>query len=641
MAAIDTNLLLLGTTAVLWTGAGAGCLHASAGHSARRSTGIGLLVGAALLAFDGVTRSSGGLPLAGLALVAFAGLTTIGARLNGLAAAAVAAAVMFALHWAHVAAPVQTVVAWPQPWRPLDLAVAATLGWITWRGRRDASLPNDAQLLTGATAAGLAAAAFAGRYADAIAAGGMLVGALPMVFSAARQHTVAWCGSLATAFAVTLTTSLRATALHHGEATRLAGLDDPLLLLAALQTALGAALWLACTDRDRTQQEMPSKAAATETVTATTTTEVAAVTTPTEVADVEATADSGSSLVPARIVRELRTPLTNLVAAVDLAIAGNDRKAVDRLSEQLQAYAQQMTAAMGDFAELEHLLRGEIELAEDVFDLPQLLQNCVNDVAPAATEHDILLRLDVEPSAPRWIQGDPARVRQLVTRTIQLAVQTATIGPVDISVSADDESLHVVLLNHHATNTAPDSLGTLFATELARAMDGKLEHQLRASSGSQLHLTLPKRIAPDWEIELIEHDAETSQPSQDLPAAVQGTVLLITDNADHRKLLARLLGRFGAEVVTADSGTLGRHLITDSPCDLVLLDMQLHSEDPLAIVRGMRTEGSELPVLAISAESSPNELERMLAAGCNGHIQKPIDSELLHRALTMHLAPAN
>ncbi|MCB9879065.1 MAG: response regulator [Planctomycetes bacterium] len=641
MAALDTNLLLLGTSSIVWAGAGAGCLRGP-GDGDRRLLGVGMLVGAAAQCVDGLTTPGAGLPLAGLALAVFVGLATLGVAVRGMTAATVAASTLFLLHWAHAASPHQAVLSWQWlgAWRPLDLTVAVALAWITRRGRQRGSLSTDAQLLAGATAGGLALAAFGGRFAEALAVGGMLVGALPLLFAAARRETVSWCASTAVALAVTLTATLRAVALQRGHSPQLAGLDDPLLVLAVMQIALGAALWFAYAPAASATANADEPIAPRATA-APGLAPHDAVEPHTVPATVEASPHAAVGLVPTTIVRELRTPLTNLVAAVDLAITDQDRRALDNLTDQLQTYAQQMTTAIADIGELEHLLRGELELAEDVFDLPQLLHNCLTEVTPTAEQNDLTVRLDVASTTPRWVQSDPARVRQLLTRTMQLALHAARIGPLDISVSADADTLHVVLLNQHASNAAPDGLGTLFVTELARAMGGKLEHQLRTSSGSQLHLSLPKQIAPEWEVELIEQDAEASLPRAEPAAGVHGTVLLITDNADHRKLLARMLGRFGAEVVTADSGLLGRHLMSDTHYDLVLLDMQIHGEDPLTIVRGIRADGGETPMLAVSSDCSAGELERILAAGCNGHLAKPVDGDLLRRALMLHLAPAN
>ena len=118
---------------------------------------------------------------------------------------------------------------------------------------------------------------------------------------------------------------------------------------------------------------------------------------------------------------------------------------------------------------------------------------------------------------------------------------------------------------------------------------------------------------------------------------LNGKVLLVDDSPDHLLLVGRMLSRAGAQVSTANSGELALHLLAGTPFDLVLLDMQLPGIDGFTTVQRLRERGVTTPVLALTADNTPANVERCLAAGCNGHLGKPVDFGLLRRSLAMHL----
>jgi CheY-like chemotaxis protein len=102
----------------------------------------------------------------------------------------------------------------------------------------------------------------------------------------------------------------------------------------------------------------------------------------------------------------------------------------------------------------------------------------------------------------------------------------------------------------------------------------------------------------------------------------------------------RRCSRAGAEVTTAENGEVALHLLASTPFDLVLLDMQMPGKDGYTTVAELRASGASTPVLALTADTTPADVERCLAAGCNGHLAKPVAEDVLGQALAMHLHAA-
>ena len=119
-------------------------------------------------------------------------------------------------------------------------------------------------------------------------------------------------------------------------------------------------------------------------------------------------------------------------------------------------------------------------------------------------------------------------------------------------------------------------------------------------------------------------------------------ILLIEDNAQNRYLLTFLLVSQGHSVVSAEDGPAGLRCAAQQPFDLVLLDIQLPGMDGYAVGRWV----GELPgaargaLVAVTSYAMSGDRERVLAAGCSGYLEKPIDPDGFTGLISTYLPPA-
>jgi CheY-like chemotaxis protein len=576
--------------AVAWGTVGGSLLRSPRGQRPNDPLlGTGLLVGAALTAMDSTLAGRAGLPLAGIALLATAALalgsrsSRVATSLVGLSLVGFGAALLFLLHWAHTAFGWQPALELGTRLYPLDLAVALSLAWLGFRG---AAHDTETRFLVLTTAAGLAATSASWTYGSLAAAFAQLLAIVPLLVRGLRSDLAALSVATATAAAVGFTCALRATAEQAGRGLRVAGLDDPLAVVAIVFAVFGAALLRAYRTPDDAVAA-PSPAAPQTPAPAPPPgphlalpehdlAVAAAVELPTTP---EPAAGGRSRLLTVQdVVRDLRDPVTNIVAAGNLLLGDADTSRLRALHD----YGQQLMTALSDIDDFEQLLR----------------------------------------------------------RLLQLVARLATAGVIDIAAHAD-EKLHVVVLHRDGPLPCPDqSLALSFCHQLALLLGGELQARVLGDAGLEFHLSLPHHPAPQWEVALVEQDRGTSAAAPADTARVQGKVLLVEDSRDHQLLVGKLLGRLGVEPTVADQGHVALHLLGSETYDLILMDLQLPDLDGCTTVRMLRDRGITTPVVALTADTSPADVERALAAGCNGHLGKPIDVRELGSVVAMHLRPA-
>ncbi len=116
-------------------------------------------------------------------------------------------------------------------------------------------------------------------------------------------------------------------------------------------------------------------------------------------------------------------------------------------------------------------------------------------------------------------------------------------------------------------------------------------------------------------------------------------VLAVDDNDLNREIATELLQAVGIHVTLAQDGQQALYRLADTPCDLVLMDMQMPVMDGLQATRAIRNDPRwrALPVLAMTANAMASDRQRCLDAGMNSHIAKPINPAELYAQLLQWL----
>jgi CheY-like chemotaxis protein len=117
------------------------------------------------------------------------------------------------------------------------------------------------------------------------------------------------------------------------------------------------------------------------------------------------------------------------------------------------------------------------------------------------------------------------------------------------------------------------------------------------------------------------------------------TVLIIEDNKDNLKIVTYALQRAGYTVISAESGEEGFALAVKERPFFILMDINLPGMDGLETTKRIRSSEIDgtIPIIAITSYAMTGDRERILAAGCNGYFEKPIDPitivEQIHKIL--------
>ena len=107
------------------------------------------------------------------------------------------------------------------------------------------------------------------------------------------------------------------------------------------------------------------------------------------------------------------------------------------------------------------------------------------------------------------------------------------------------------------------------------------------------------------------------------------TALVIEDNPDNMVLITRFLEKFGYRTLQAVTGMEGFEMALQKRPDFIILDIQLPDIEGTEVLRKIRSSeiGTNTPIIAMTSYAMSGDREKLLSAGCDGYIEKPIDPE--------------
>ncbi|MFC3078408.1 response regulator [Phenylobacterium terrae] len=308
---------------------------------------------------------------------------------------------------------------------------------------------------------------------------------------------------------------------------------------------------------------------------------------------------------------------------------------------------QAMRTLLADLLDLSRLEAGRLTVGAAAFDLRSLLAATVRDWRPEARRKGLAFGLTGGAQAPRWVVGDPVRIRQILDTLMANALKFTTAGSVTLTVGAEpradgriDLTLAVLdsgpgmtsdqfaaLFNAYdrrepAARRAGPGLSRHLARALARLMGGELTASSAPGLGAAFSLKLPLALADGGEGEI-----DTARGLR---------VLVVDDHAVYRQAFSLILATVCREVVCAQDGIEALDLLAAEPFDLVLLDLAMPRLGGLPATRRLRASsslGRDVAVIALTASDSEDDRAACLAAGMNGFVSKPVDARELLAAI--------
>lgn len=368
----------------------------------------------------------------------------------------------------------------------------------------------------------------------------------------------------------------------------------------------------------------------------------------------------------AHISHEMRTPLTTLLAWLDLARAQSSTPEQQDLLVKSMDAGQLLLGIINDLLDLSRLEQGSLKLRHQPFNIHEVLDQVHALTLPLLDDTSVEFLSVVDPLVPDNLIGDATRLTQAILNLTGNAAKFTQSGQIKVSV---DLAIPITDKRAHLRFTVTDTGLGIDAQWHAKLFDDlfqvpESEPTTRATtprtitSGTGLGLPITKRLsqmmggtvgvksAPGqgstfWLTAVVEIDIRhhlTHAPTDHTGMVIFSgkRVLLVEDYQSLRQAMARTLSRLGLIVDEAENGVVALDLAQRKPYDLVLMDLSMPVMDGKTCTRRMRQlpELKNLPIIGLTAAGFEEDRQALMAIGMNDYLLKPFQLEELVTAMS-------
>jgi CheY-like chemotaxis protein len=291
---------------------------------------------------------------------------------------------------------------------------------------------------------------------------------------------------------------------------------------------------------------------------------------------------------------------------------------------------------INDILDLSKIEEGKLEMEHAEFDVFEIISQVEKSLHLAATNKNLDLITAIDTSVPRKIMGDSTRLNQVVTNLTNNAIKFTNEGSVCIEINTVQldklKSIFEPFTQEKSSTTrlyGGTGLGLTISNEIIHAFGGQIEVKSSPDVGSEFYFIIAFEI-PSYTIQ--KNCIDFKEENENIELFGKYTILLVEDNPFNQMVAEDTLKDWNGEleILIAENGEEALEKLKNQAFDLVLMDIQMPVMDGHIATQKARNElNISIPILAMTAQATPSEIEQCLLSGMNDYVSKPFDEKVL------------
>ena len=355
------------------------------------------------------------------------------------------------------------------------------------------------------------------------------------------------------------------------------------------------------------------------------------------------------SMFLAHMSHEIRTPLNSVAGMITLTLMSESEKERREYLDIAKDSADHLLTVINDILDYSKIEESKMVLYHDNFDFFNLVKNTVRSLETGIDKENVTMNYTIDKSIPRFLNGDPSRIRQVLINLLSNAVKFTKRGSISLDIkneSFDGEKYKILFTVSDTGPGVPEDkidsifesfiqlpgvsdagtggtgLGLTISRELVKLMGGSISVISRPGEGSVFSFYIP--LMPE---EKNEVPAE-SVPGATAPGRYSGIrVLVAEDDVINRLLIEQYLRMLGYTYRIVENGKKVIEELDASDYDVVLMDIEMPDMDgvtALSLIRNTaRSFIRDIPVIAMTGYTAIDYQDMDVEQGFSGYLIKP------------------
>jgi len=352
----------------------------------------------------------------------------------------------------------------------------------------------------------------------------------------------------------------------------------------------------------------------------------------------------------ANMSHEIRTPMNGVLGTLQLLKEARTDQTREDLVATAYSSAESLLHLLDDILDFSKIEAGKLDLQQIPFRLPALIHDLEQIMTLLAKRPAVAFKVEVDPRLDTPLDGDPARIRQILNNLLSNAVKFTERGRITLSATATDQIEGGLLVRLQVADTGigiaaanqpklfqsfsqadasptrkygGTGLGLAIVRQLVELMGGSCGLESELGQGSRFWCEIPFPFSTGSTVVAEEAPADAA------PSPLVGEVLLAEDNLVNQKIAVSMLKNLGLGVTVANTGQEALDLLGRRRFAMVLMDCQMPVLDGYEATTAWREQEvrkhwSHTPVIAMTAHAMEGDREKCLTAGMDDYLSKPV-----------------
>lgn len=369
-----------------------------------------------------------------------------------------------------------------------------------------------------------------------------------------------------------------------------------------------------------------------------------------KIAAEQANAAKGEFL--ANMSHEIRTPMNGVLGVLDLLELRELDDKSQRLVDMATQSSKTLLSIINDVLDYSKIDANKLTLESTAFSVKTLIKSVFSSMASAAHKNRVKLTFTIADDFNDVWDGDPARVRQIVTNLLSNAIKFTCDGDVKVTLESplhDEMRGLVISVKDQGIGMSPASINDIFSAfkqadssttrkfggtglglaitkNLVQLMEGEISVESELGQGSTFTVNLP---LPPSKCKATNQEKDAIH----IPDFTNVKILVAEDNGINQEIINSMLEHTSATIEMADNGRDATEKYTAFSPDIILMDIQMPIMGGIEACENIRKLDRDVPIIAVTANVVREDVQTYLSKGFNAHVGKPISMSNLFKTV--------